>query len=66
MGASESVIVNQNDSGLNYDAGGIDVEGECKLVKCAPKIEKFNNDKEILVLVIIILLFISLLFIKRK
>lgn len=66
MGASESVIVYQEDVKLKYDAGEISVPDKCEHVKCSPNIENFsNNDKEKLILIIIILLFISLLFIKK-
>jgi len=69
MGASESVIVYQDDVKLAYNAGKIEVKDKCNLTLCSPKIENFDNkdDKNKMLLAFIIVLFIlMLLFIKKK
>jgi len=78
MGASESVIINQDDVKMAFNAGEITVNEKCKYTLCYPNIEPFGNgngknnyndndkDKGVILLVLILFLFISLLVIKRN
>lgn len=43
MGGGQSTIVNVEDSGLNINAGRIDIKNECKYIKCSPNISQFSN-----------------------
>lgn len=71
MGASESIILYQNDIAGLFPAGEIDLSFACQIVKCTPEpkntIEDFgnknnnNNNYKYLIIFILIFLFILLL-----
>jgi hypothetical protein len=74
MGASESVIINQDDVKMAFNAGEITVNEKCRYTLCYPNIEPFgshnanangngkNNykdrDKGIILLLLVLILFL--------